>query len=386
MLAARRDRAFELSEHLVHDRLEIRGLGRVLRLLLDECQGLEHGVVHAGRHLGALLHADALAARQLNDELGVIETLSCRGCHLGANEARPVTAHLGGRLGAPHPAHKGLPPIHFEKMTCTACHAGPFPGERPQVVHTSLAHKLGIPGPARGENTPPVIVQPVFLRDDDGRVAPYKMLWPGYWGRLKEGKLTPLLPEEVAKTEKLPAQPSDDVARDPYNTKPLTDAQIQTVLEALSDDKSKGEAIFIAAGKIYRLDGGKLDSQEHEGARPYVWALAHDVRPAAQSLGSRGCADCHATDSSIYFGTVQARGPVEAASGLSKAAWELRGDNKTVASIFAFSFVFRPLLKSVAFGSALIVLAVLTNYGLLGLSAITGKLRSKQNPPDKGPT
>jgi hypothetical protein len=113
--------------------------------------------------------------------------------------------------------------------------------------------------------------------------------------------------------------------------------------------------------------------------------LAHDVRPAAQSLGARGCADCHATDSSIYFGTVQARGPVEAASGLSKAAWELRGDNKTVASIFASSFVFRPLLKYIAFGSALIVLAVLTNYGLLGLSAITGKSRSKQNSPDKGP-
>ena len=80
----------------------------------------------------------------------------------------------------------------------------------------------------------------------------------------------------------------DDVARDPYNTKPLTDAQIQPVLEALSADKSKGAAVFIAAGKIYRLEGGKVKSEEHETAKPYAWALAHDVRPASQALGARG--------------------------------------------------------------------------------------------------
>ncbi len=323
--------------------------------------------------------AKQMAGQQLNVELGMVETLSCRGCHLGATDAKQATTQLGGRLGAPHPVHKGLPPIHFERMTCTACHSGPFPSQKPQIVHTSLAHKLGLPGPARGENTAPVIVQPVFLRGDDDRIAPYKLVWPSYWGRLKDGKVTPLPPEEVAKTDKLPAQPSDDVARDPYNTKPLTDGQIQPVLETLSTDKSKGEGVFLAAGKIYRLEGGKLKSEEHAAAKPYVWPLAHDVRPASQSLGARGCADCHSSDAPLYFGTVLARGPVDAQSGVSKAAWELRGDDKRVASTFAASFVFRPILKYVTFGSAIIVLGVLLNYGLLGLSAITGKCRSDSN-------
>ena len=329
--------------------------------------------------------AKKLAGRQLTDELGMVETFSCRGCHLGANEANQATAQLGGRLGAPRPVHKGLPPIHFEKMTCTACHSGPFPSDQPQIVHTSLAHKLGLPAPARGERTPPVIVQPVFLRDGDGRIAPNKVVWPSYWGRLKDGKITPMPPGEVAKTDKLPAQPSEDVARDPYNTRTLTDGQIRPVLEALSADKSKGEAVFVAAGKLYRLEGGQLKSAEHEAARPYVWALAHDVRPASQSLGARGCSDCHASDSPLYFGTVLARGPVEAGNGVSKAAWELRGDNKTVASTFASSFVFRPVLKCVAFASAIIVLGVLLSYGLLGLGAITSRVRSDSNRSGRGP-
>ena len=127
------------------------------------------------------------------------------------------------------------------------------------------------------------------------------------------------------------------------------------------------------------MDSGKLKSQEHESARPYAWALAHDVRPASQSLGARGCADCHSSDSPLYFGTVLARGPVEASRGLSKAAWELRGENKLLAATFASSFAFRPALKYITLGSAFIVLAVLINYALMGLAAVTGRTRSKQN-------
>ena len=48
--------------------------------------------------------------------------------------------------------------------------------------------------------------------------------------------------------------------------------------------------------------------------------------------------------------------------GLSKAAWELRGENKLLASTFASTFLFRPMLKYITFGSAAIVLAVLVNY------------------------
>jgi hypothetical protein len=224
-----------------------------------------------------------------------------------------------------------------------------------------------------------VIVEPVFLRGADGKIAPHKMVWPSYWAWRKDNKLTPILPEEVAKLaqDKLPAQASDDVERDPYNTKALSNQQIQQVLEALSAEKSNGEPAFIAAGNIYLLEGGKLRSEEHAAAKPYAWAVAHDVRPAGQALGASGCADCHSRGSPIYFGKIAARGPIEPAYSINKAMWDLRGDSKMLASTFAFTFIFRPMLKVISFGSSLVILGVLLNYGFMGLAGITGKLRKK---------
>jgi hypothetical protein len=314
--------------------------------------------------------ARKLARQQLQSEAGLIETLTCRGCH------------TEGRLGSPRLVHKGLPPIHLEKLACTACHSGPLPQAEPRIVHTSLAHMLGLPAPERGKNTAPIILEPIFLRGADGKIAPYKMVWPSYWARLKGAHLTPLLPAEAAKTLTLPQPSSDDAARDPYNTKPLTDRQIQQALESFPAEPSKGEAVFIAAGKIYRVEKGVLHSSEDPAAKPYAWALAHDVRPAAQALGARGCADCHASDAPMYFATVAARGPVEATNGLRKEMWDMRGDDKTVASFFAFTFHFRPLLKVLVFAAALVVLAVLLLYGLRGLGAITAQAssRGKERP------
>jgi hypothetical protein len=311
-----------------------------------------------------------LARRQLQSEEAALETLTCRGCH------------TSGRLGAPRLVHKGLPPIHLEKLSCAACHSGPFPAAQPQIVHTSLAHKLGLPAHARGETTAPVILEPVFLRGPDGKIAPCKMIWPSYWAYLNGTKLTLMLPAEAAKFVTLPQPSSDDAARDPYDTKPLTDRQIQQALESIPADSSKGVPVFIAAGNIYRVDKGVLNSSEDPAAKPYAWVLAHDVRPAAQALGARGCADCHSSDSPIYFATVAARGPVEAKDGLRKPMWQLRGDDKTVASFFAFTFRFRPLLKCVVFAAAFVVLGVLLHYGLRGLGAISARLgRSAKEQP-----
>lgn len=297
------------------------------------------------------------AEAQLRKELGFVETLSCRGCHYGSEDQK-----FAGRLGAPHPVHTGFPPIHFEKLTCTACHSGPVPTDATQIVHTSLAHKLGLPGPSRGEGTAPVIVQPVFLRDAQGKIAPHKAVWPSYWGTLKDGKVKPMLPDEVTKAtgDKLPTQPKDDVERDPYNTRPLTDAQIKDVLAALSGSRTNGEAVYLAAGKLYRLDGGNLKSEEHDAAKPYTWALGHDVRSKAQSIGAtKGCADCHSQDSPIYFASVTARGPVEPRNAVTKAQWALRGDDAKLAGAFAFTFTFRPLLKIITIFCALVILGVI---------------------------
>jgi hypothetical protein len=73
----------------------------------------------------------------------------------------------------------------------------------------------------------------------------------------------------------------------------------------------------------------------------------------------------------MYFAAVAARGPVEATNGLSKEMWEMRGDDKSVASFFAFTFHFRPLLKCIVFAAAFVVLCVLVHYGLRGVGVLT---------------
>ena len=319
----------------------------------------------------AISSADArkLARQQLDTESGMIDTLTCRGCH------------LSGRMGSPRPIHLGLPAVHFEKLTCTACHSGPWPEAQPEIVQTSLAHKLGLPAPERGKNTAPVIVEPVFLYDSNGKIAPCKVVWPSYWARLRNGKITPLLPAEAAQGADLPKQKPEEAVRDPYNTKPLTDGQILDALASLAEDSSKGEGVFIAAGKMYRLDKGKLVSEENAAAAPYAWALGHDVRPARQALGAKGCADCHAKDSPAFLGTVVARGPVAPANGLSKKMWELRHENNVWIQAFAFTFGFRPWLKCVLLAAAFVVLLVLAHYALRGVGAITAAISARKSQP-----
>src|SRR5579883_3280900 len=80
---------------------------------------------------------------------------------------------------------------------------------------------------------------------------------------------------------------------------------------------------------------------------------------------------------------IAARGPVDIGAGVHKAMWELRGDDKSVFSTFAYTFTFRPMLKIICFSAALVVLAVLVNFGLLGIGAITGRTRSKQSPDER---
>jgi hypothetical protein len=209
------------------------------------------------------------------------------------------------------------------------------------------------------------------------------MIWPSYWGRMnKEGAIRPMLPAEVSSviSEKslIPDQTTDEQIRDPYDTRPLTNDQIRKILAALGEDKTKEEPVFVTAGRLYRVSGSP-DSRgpwEHQAAAPYAWAFGHDVRPAKQALGARGCTDCHSSDSPIFFGQVVARGAVTA--GASATMWELRDKDATLAKLFAFSFTFRPMLKYIVFPCAAIVAGVLLYYGLMGLGGIAGRRRNRR--------
>ncbi len=140
-------------------------------------------------------------------------TLSCVGCHLGtdfyldedaaeASLTQREIANRPGRLGAPLPHHVGLPPIHFEKLTCTACHSGPIPKQTAAGLMTSLAHGLGEKAHRNGSELPSIrgpLFVPWDMSHDQGnvRTTVARGIWPAFWGELRDGVVTPLSPEKV---------------------------------------------------------------------------------------------------------------------------------------------------------------------------------------------
>jgi len=361
---------------------------------------------------------------------GGAANLTCRGCHLG--EEAPGTAggsagqvpdssQAAGRMGAPVPQHKGLPTIHLEKLTCTACHSGPMPGPEAAHLMTSRAHGLGIKAKEHRDDAPPYIEWPVYVRGDDGRIAPQKVMWPAFWGLAKPPQhhltsgsfsmywpaswglarpplqdyatvftmleVTPLAPEVVAKKAGLKDVPLKE-------WKPLTADQVIATLKALTPEKPAGGAtakpaekteandttqadpVYVCGGKVWRLgDDGKLETLDHSAAAPVMWPIGHDVRPASQSLGSGGCTDCHAADSPISFGTVTADGPAkfDGPDGIGppvvRTMYEFQGRDPQVLRSWALSYQFRPMFKVVGFITAGVIGAVLLLYVLLGLAA-----------------
>ena len=305
-----------------------------------------------------------------------LASLSCKGCHMGVEDAGSVTAQLGGRLGAPRPQHVGLPTVHFEKLTCTACHSGSWPSDSPEVIQTSLAHARGVSNQTRMADSPPKIVEPIFLYVD-GKIAPHKMVWPNFWARMEKDTVKPINPTLVKSASKGALPAMREAASEGNN--PLTEEQISKTLEGLAAAaKDAGEPVYISGGKLYkRLPTGKLSSAEHPAAAPYAWPLAHDVRPAQQALGVRGCTDCHSTDSAIMFGKVAALGPVSPDTA-EKTMCEMRGDSGLQAWSFASSFTFRPLLKILSLSCAGLIGAVLTLYGFKGLGSLIGGNRNHE--------
>ena len=480
--------------------------------------------------------------------------LSCRGCHYGVEGAKGAAA-MGGRLGAPRPTHPGLPPLHLKKMTCTACHSGPLPVDKPTRVWTSRANRLGIAGYAQWRTDAPAIVEPVFVKDAGGRIAPHRMMWPAFWGKLDGDKVTPLLPDDVAsaaegildadkqvgKILELLASPvrdmtEDDAAlalfvtggriykrnidggldefgpadeklpdgwtcrfteevdeKDVVRIRPLMyrctpeglesdhilRAAILSMLRALNEAKlGMGEAVldtgdkaysraveklvekkkdedtgemktvvsypfvpkdigkfkrlgskpssptlawwiekdktvkpllpdfavtavnetfgteqsfteaqagmvlkkltarggkyvYVSAGKVFSLDGGKLVAADNPAAEAVAWPVAHDVRPAAQALGSDGaCTDCHAWSAPFLTAEVAAVGPMKTDSGSVKSMHELADLSMIYNRIFGLTFTVRTMFKLLLISMAGIIGAVLLTYGILAVRGL----------------
>jgi len=307
------------------------------------------------------------------------EVLSCEGCHLPADAS---SVPESGRLGAPEPAHVGIPTVHFEKLTCTACHAGPWPKSMTIRTKTSRAHGLGTYNSDKADDALPHIIYPVYIKQVNGKIAPHKVVWPAFWGRLKNGAVVPIAPETVLSVAGKVF--SDIQGTSSGDWTQLTDEQVVQVLTLLSDVESeKGEPVYISGGALGRLNkSGQLFHEEHPAAGAYGWPIAHDVRPAAQSLGVRRCEDCHSTDAPFLFGKVEVDSPLQSQAGRVKTMIDFEGLGSIFTKAFAFSFVFRPWLKIIMIACCAMVAAVLFLYALKALACLAKVFAGQDNEPD----
>jgi hypothetical protein len=344
-----------------------------------------------------------------------VYTLSCRGCHMDEHAEDGVTS--GGRLGAPKPLHKGLPPLHLERLSCTACHSGPDPEQDVPQVQTAMAHLLGLPSHHLGADLQPGLTAPTFARDN-GVLYPHRMVWPAFWGKMVEDEITPLHPEKVndavrrvlrvrrgktftetmmdvklSKDDTIKAlgeeraAVSEDELTDQEKAK-LEIAKSKLAVEEFKEKLGKAleelkEAIeeenatpvYVSAGKAYRLSGEAVEEFSHKAAEPYAWKLAHDVRPARWSTGTEGCYECHSLGSAIFEGEVTALGPAPDETPVKRAMYELAEYDKTKLDAWSLSFQGRTAFKWMGFIAAGTVGLVLLSFLLMGVNGAFGLFR-----------
>ena len=183
------------------------------------------------------------------------DTLQCGDCHLS-------TGKTPGRLGAPIAGHKGIPPVHFEKISCTACHSGLAPEQTPHSVRTSRANRLGVHGRAQWFTDSPFIVEPVLVRNKEGQITPTRMMWPAYWAD-QNGKP---IPEKVVQ----------EAAKGILDT-PQQVVQLLSTFSGTED--APGEPLYATHGNLYRsnIDGGLDRIGKTEETDTWLWETSSNI-------------------------------------------------------------------------------------------------------------
>ena len=294
-------------------------------------------------------------------------SFTCKGCHMGIEGS---SVPVGGRHGAPRPEHLGIPPVHFERLTCTACHSGPWPATTTYRVKTSRAHALGIPKANKSDDALPHIATPVFAKQADGTYAPHHVLWPAFWAFRGEKGLVPVALDHVRPL--LKEVLARDTTRVVEGWPVLKEPEIEEILQHLGQEDTKaGRPVYVSGGELYELEpDGTLGHREDAAAVPYLWPIAHDVRPKALSLGVRGCNDCHSTDAPFHFGSVAIASPYIALPDTVKPMLAYQDMNRVSAWIFSMSFLFRPGLKWLIIVCFLLLASVVLISAMRGLAHV----------------
>lgn len=297
-----------------------------------------------------------------------LHSFSCEGCHINSESG------ITGSYGAPKPLHTGIPIIHFEKLSCTVCHSSYLLDEKAKLIKTSQSHKLGVPGANKVASTFPLIQSPVFVKANNGKIEPRNLVWPSYWAE-KTGDEVSILNVELVEENIQPLLNLDTV----YNFGPwptLEDSLLISILDSLNNGKNdNSKIVFISGGMLHELsDDYNLISEKFKDAEPFTWPIAHNVRPAQQSLGINGCDDCHSVNSNFYFGDVEIISSVNNSSDKFINMTSFQGLNPVYQSVFSLSFYFRPMLKYILLIATLVISLVVISYLFSGMKSITAFL------------
>jgi hypothetical protein len=160
----------------------------------------------------------------------------------------------------------------------------------------------------------------------------------------------------------------------------LREGDIMKILRQLrARDSTRGSPVYVTGGEMmYVGAGGDMATRRHQAADAYTWPIAHDVRPAAQSLGVRGCDDCHTTDSPFYFGSVPRASPYFTAKDSLSVMTDYQDQSPVFPWLFSMSFLFRPGLKLLIIISFLANATIVVIYAFLGLGNIIRTLSAEQ--------
>ncbi|MBK7259675.1 MAG: hypothetical protein IPI01_18120 [Ignavibacteriae bacterium] len=149
----------------------------------------------------------------------------------------------------------------------------------------------------------------MYVKDADGVYEPSNLVWPSYWAFATDTAVVPVLPDRVKPL--IAALHEGDSTYVPGRWPRFTSDEVAKVLRGLSAmDSRAGDPVYISGGRVFRMSSeGRLLSRDGDAAQPYLWPIAHDVRPKDQSLGARGCDDCHAPGGPFFAGTVLSMSP-----------------------------------------------------------------------------
>jgi hypothetical protein len=216
--------------------------------------------------------------------------------------------------------------------------------------------------------------------------------------RLSRSQKEELLGEERARVREEEWTPEEQATVAEFESR-LRDEQIvermADALGAIEEAYPESQAVFITGGMGLTLstdtnaseDSSSETDQQESGLSssriefiddesiasfigPYAWPVAHNVRPARQSLGVTGCTECHSETATLFHSSVTPISVLPNVEPAAMEAHELQDVDMVRLSLWSQMFAGRSLFKVAAlivFGLTCLISMAAMASGLSGL-------------------